>query len=56
MRVLVRSLILFFLDTFEAYLRQRNPNCQLVKISAKTGEGMDRLANWVRHEVDLWRA
>jgi hydrogenase nickel incorporation protein HypB len=46
----------FDLDTFETYLRQRNPNCQLIKISAKTGEGMDQLADWVRHEIDLWRA
>ena len=46
----------FDIDTFETYLRQRNPNCQLIKISAKTGEGMDQLADWVRHEIDLWRA
>ena len=46
----------FDLDTFVGYLRQRNPTCQLIKISAKTGEGMDQLADWVRQQIDLWRA
>ena len=46
----------FDLDTFVGYLRQRNHTCQLIKISAKTGEGMDQLADWVRQQIELWRA
>lgn len=46
----------FDLDTFVGYLRQRNRTCQLIKISAKTGEGMDQLADWVRQQIELWRA
>ena len=46
----------FDLNTFVGYLRQRNRTCQLIKISAKPGEGMDQLADWVRQQIELWRA
>lgn len=42
-------------DKFETYLRRRNASCDVVKVSAKTGEGIDVLANWVRHRVEAWR-
>ena len=42
-------------DMFETYLRRRNASCDVVKVSAKTGEGIDVLANWVRRRVEAWR-
>ena len=45
----------FDVDKFETYLRRRNATCDVVKVSAKTGEGIDGLADWVRHRVEAWR-
>ena len=32
-----------------------NPNIKVIKISAKTGEGIDEWANWIRNEVENWK-
>ena len=45
----------FSMDTFTTYLRARNSHCDLIPISAKTGEGMDKLASWVADEMEAWR-
>jgi hydrogenase nickel incorporation protein HypB len=45
----------FDVDEFETYLRRRNATCDVVKVSAKTGEGIDGLADWVRRRVEAWR-
>ena len=45
----------FDVDRFETYLRRRNPTCDVVRVSAKTGEGIDGLASWVRGRVEAWR-
>lgn len=45
----------FDVDRFETYLRRRNPTCDVVRVSAKTGEGIDELASWVRGRVEAWR-
>lgn len=45
----------FDVDKFETYLRRRNATCDVVKVSAKTGEGIDGLADWVRRRVEAWR-
>ena len=45
----------FDVDKFQTYLRRRNPGCDVIRISAKTGEGIDDLADWVRRAVDTWR-
>lgn len=46
----------FDMKLFKKYLRDRNEGCDLIPISAKTGEGVQDLAAWIRHEYDVWRA
>ena len=36
------------------YARHRNPNIEILFISAKTGEGIEQLADWVIREVQAW--
>lgn len=45
----------FNMDQFKTYLRQRNPSCEPISISAKTGEGVDELANWMRRQIAAWK-
>ena len=33
------------------YIRMRNPSCEILFLSAKTGEGFDAWCDWVRREV-----
>ena len=37
------------------YIRMRNPNAKIFPISAKTGEGMEAVANWLKEEVRNWK-
>ncbi|MDO4500353.1 MAG: hydrogenase nickel incorporation protein HypB [Erysipelotrichaceae bacterium] len=37
------------------YIARRNPHCQVLEISAKTGEGIEEFANWLRDEVKNWK-
>lgn len=37
------------------YAKMRNPNIDVIFISAKTGEGMDELAAWILREVEAWK-
>ncbi len=38
------------------YARKRNPDIEIIFISAKTGEGVDELADWIRKNVSEWNA
>ncbi len=38
------------------YARKRNPDIQVLFVSAKTGQGMDALAQWILEQVRLWKA
>lgn len=40
----------------EAYARRRNPDIDILYISAKTGEGIEELADWIVNQVRAWRA
>ena len=37
------------------YIRMRNPKAVIFSISAKTGEGMEAVANWLKEEVENWK-
>lgn len=37
-----------------AYAKKRNPDIDIIFISAKTGEGMDELADWILENVKEW--
>ena len=37
------------------YIRMRNPKAVIFPISAKTGEGVDAVADWLKEEVQNWK-
>ena len=40
----------------EKYARQRNPDIHIIYISARTGEGLEELADWIVKQVKDWNA
>ncbi|MGN0570034.1 MAG: hydrogenase nickel incorporation protein HypB [Candidatus Fimenecus sp.] len=44
----------FDMDKCEEYIYMRNPNAKVIPICAKTGEGIDEWANWLRNEIHTW--
>lgn len=45
----------FDLDAVRERVRKLNPNAKVIPISARTGEGLDEWAQWLRDEVLAWR-
>lgn len=45
----------FDLEKCRENIRLRNPGAKVIPISAKTGEGVDVWADWLRTEVNTWR-
>lgn len=45
----------FDLDRVKSHIKCLNPNIKVIPISAKTGEGVEEWANWLRHEVKEWK-
>ena len=37
------------------YIRMRNPKAKIFPISAKTGEGIEAVADWLKEEVRIWK-
>lgn len=44
----------FDLELVKEYITKLNPNIKIIPISAKTGEGIDEWADWIRTEVKNW--
>ena len=44
----------FDMEKVTAYARKRNPNIRIFPISAKTGQGMEALADWICEQVSRW--
>lgn len=42
----------FDMEKVVEYARMRNPKIEIFPVSAKTGEGMEALANWLKQQVD----
>ena len=42
-------------DKVMEYARKRNPEIEILFVSAKTGEGMAELADWIEERVREWR-
>lgn len=42
-------------EKLEANAKLRNPNITILYISAKTGEGVEALADWIVKEAESWR-
>ena len=45
----------FNLESCKERVRQLNPNIKIITICAKTGEGLQEFADWLRQEVMLWK-
>lgn len=46
----------FDLERCTEYIRMRNPEAVVIPICAKTGEGVEDWANWLREQVQVWRS
>lgn len=46
----------FDLEKCREYVHMRNPNATVIPICAKTGEGIDEWAEWLRKQINDWRA
>lgn len=46
----------FDMEKCREYILMRNPNAKIFPISAKTGQGVDAFADWLREEVKNWKA
>lgn len=44
----------FDMDQCRQYIAIRNPNAIIFPISAKTGDGIDALADWLKNDVHTW--
>lgn len=45
----------FDLSKCEEYVHMRNPRAKVIPICAKTGEGVEAFAQWLRSEVNNWK-
>ncbi len=45
----------FDLEKCKEYVKRRNPNAIVIPICAKTGEGVDIFANYLKEQVKLWK-
>ncbi len=45
----------FDMDKCREYIHMRNPNAQVIPICARTGEGIDAWADWLRAQVAAWK-
>jgi hydrogenase nickel incorporation protein HypB len=45
----------FDFDKCCEYIHMRNPKAKIFPISAKTGEGMEAVAEWLKEEVRNWK-
>ena len=45
----------FDFSAVEDRIKKLNPKIKVIKISAKTGQGIDQWADWIRNEVKNWK-
>ena len=46
----------FDIERCKSYISKRNASCDVMCISAKTGEGDDEFAAWLGSEIEAWRS
>lgn len=46
----------FDMEKCKEYIAMRNPNAKIIPICARTGEGVEEWANWLRSQVREWQA
>jgi len=42
----------FDMDKVKEFVKMRNPNAEVIPISAKTGEGVENFANWILKQIE----
>ena len=45
----------FDLEAVRERVAKLNPSIDIIPISAKTGEGVEELVNWLRREINEWK-
>ena len=45
----------FDLNKCIQYIKMRNPNAEIIPICAKTGQGVDKFADWIIKNIAKWR-
>ena len=45
----------FDITKCEQYIKMRNPNAKVIPICAKTGQGIDKFAEWLKYNITLWK-
>ncbi|WP_026669726.1 hydrogenase nickel incorporation protein HypB [Butyrivibrio sp. AE3006] len=45
----------FDLEKCKEYIHMRNPKAEIIPICAKTGEGVDKFAEWLSNQVEDWK-
>ena len=45
----------FDLEKCKEYIHMRNPKAEIIPICAKTGEGVDKFADWLSAQVEDWK-
>ncbi len=45
----------FDIEKCKSYIKMRNPNAEVIPICAKTGQGVEALAEWLIRQVKLWK-
>ena len=45
----------FDLDKCIEYVQMRNPKAEVIPICAKTGEGIDKFAEWLKYNIKQWK-
>lgn len=46
----------FDLEVLKERVWKLNPDIEIIPISAKTGQGVDQVADWLRREVKIWKS
>lgn len=46
----------FDLEACTRYVKKLNPNIKIIPISARTGEGVEEWTNWLREQINSWKA
>lgn len=45
----------FDLDKCAEYVNRRNPNADIIPISAKNGDGIEKVAEWLKNRIANWK-
>ena len=45
----------FDIEKCKEFIKQRNPKAEVIPICAKTGEGIEQFAKWIKKQIFDWR-